>query len=152
MTTKDKIINIIEEGIEKCMYAKHGLFSGIGMSNLVDRILEVKPKPDLKKEFIICSAVKWLKIGIPGGIIVCGRRHADCYKSIEGILEINLGDLDEDERKRQGFMTSMGRYVTRKEAFKIAMANNQIFHSMYDNDDSREERELTSEDLFGMND
>lgn len=33
---------------------------------------------------------------------------------------------DDDYREHQGFITSLDRYVNRREGFKIAKANNQI--------------------------
>lgn len=93
-------------------------------------------KPDIKKEWIICSAIKL------GEKVFPGRRHADCAELVKD------AGLD-FERKDTGFLTSTGRYVDRSEAFLIAKANNQIVHTMFDED---KEGILTSEDLFGMED
>ena len=93
---------------------------------------------DKTSEFIICSAVRWQKT------IICGRRHADCYTIADALMN---GGFLERERKHQGFMTSTGRFIDRAEAFKIAKANNQIIHKMFDND---KEGSLTSEDLYGV--
>ena len=92
----------------------------------------------MKNEFIICAAVNY------DGTIVCGRRHKDCYLTAESLLKKQNVPQFAD-RENQGFMTSTGRYVTRAEAFKIAKANNQIIHKMFDNDS---EGSLTSEDLY----
>lgn len=95
------------------------------------------------KEFIVCSAI------IYNGTIVCGLRHKDCSKIIEGLLD------SEHEivimRKEQGFLTSLNRFVNRKDALIIAKANKQLIHTMFD-DDTDPDRELTSEDLFGIDD
>jgi hypothetical protein len=110
----------------------------------------IKQKQIIIKEFILCSAIHYDNgakptIGnINSGVIVCGRRHCDCNDILRGILgdEIKL-----PERESQGFITSLNRFVSRAEAFKIAKANNQIIHKMFDNDN---EGTLTSEDLFGV--
>jgi hypothetical protein len=90
-----------------------------------------------KGEFIICSAVNWQ------GKFICGRKHKDCYIIADALM--THGFL-ERERKHQGFMTSTGRFVDRAEAFKIAKANHQIVHKLFD---GVEEGNLNSEDLFG---
>lgn len=91
----------------------------------------------INNEIIICAAVLY------NGIVVTGRRHRDCNNTIE--LLVNKSGTKLPDREDQGFMTSVGRYVDRKEAFKIAKANNQLIHKMFDYD---EEGVLTSEDLY----
>ena len=95
----------------------------------------------MKNEFIICAAVNY------DGTIVCGRRHKDCYLTAESLLKkhVHVQKPQFTDRENQGFMTSTGRFVTRAEAFKIAKANDQIIHKMFDNDS---EGSLTSEDLY----
>jgi len=93
-------------------------------------------KPNIKNEWVICSAIKL------GEKVFPGRRHADCAELIKD------AGLD-FERNDTGFITSTGRFVNRAEAFLIAKANNQIVHTMFDED---KEGVLTSEDLFGMED
>lgn len=91
------------------------------------------------KEKIICSTLNHK------GTIICGLRHKDCYK----ILCSLLGDeIELPERKEQGFLTSLNRFVDRKEAYKIAFENNQIIgvNKEYESSDIG----LTSEDLFGF--
>jgi len=97
-----------------------------------------RPKNVYKKEFIICSAVDY------NDIIVCGRRHGDCNDTIRNLAFV----FSIPDRDKQGFMTSAGRFVSRKEAFKIAKENNQIWHTLHDGLD---DKELTSEDLFFHN-
>jgi len=91
----------------------------------------------MAKEFILCASVMYK------GQIVSAHRHKDCHK----LLRALLGDECDESvgRESQGFLTSHNRHVDRKEGFKIAKANNQIIHSMFDNDD---EGILTSEDLY----
>ena len=89
-----------------------------------------------RKELILCAAVMY------EGKIVSGRRHKDCYRLLEGLLGIDDVDIG---REAQGFLTSKGFFVNRKEGFKIAKDNDQIWHNMHDD---RDEGELTSEDLY----
>ncbi len=92
-----------------------------------------------QKEFILCAAVTYK------GVIISGYRHSDCADVLKDLLSEHLGFVDTPERKDQGFLTSHNRFVDRKEAFKIAKANNQIWHKMHDDVDGIE---LTSEDLY----
>jgi hypothetical protein len=92
------------------------------------------------KEFILCASVMYQ------GNIISGRRHSDCYEILENLLG---KDIDLGTREDQGFLTSKGRHVSRREAFVIAKENGQIFHNMYDNVDVNSEQAiLTSEDLY----
>ena len=67
------------------------------------------------KETIICAAVR-----AKDGLVVNGHRHADALRA----LQMMRGR--ENERPYgddQGFTTSRGRYVDRKEAYKIFVAS-----------------------------
>ncbi len=86
---------------------------------------------DAKPEFILCSAIhfqngaKTTVKNIESGVIICGRRHSDCYDVLSGII----GDVDPDtlpDRDSQGFLTSKNRYVNREQAWKIALENKQV--------------------------
>ena len=92
------------------------------------------------KEFIICAAI-WINDNqqheqqaenIEIGFVICGRRHHNCYQTIKDLKgDVNeyfksLNMSDTDYRKHQGFMTSLDRYVDRREGYKIAKENNQI--------------------------
>lgn len=91
-------------------------------------------------EFILCAAI-WINDGLKHnqqpenieiGFVICGRRHHNCYQTItdlKGNCNSYLKTLnltDDDYRKHQGFMTSLDRFVDRKEGWKIAKDNNQI--------------------------
>ncbi len=89
------------------------------------------------KEFILCAAINY------NGSIVCGHRHSTCYEILQKLT--GLSDDDLPQREDQGFLTSLNRFVDRKEAFKIAKGNDQIFHKMFDDVD---EGILASEDLY----
>jgi hypothetical protein len=91
-------------------------------------------------EFILYSAI-WVNdkqkhnqqpTNIDIGFVVCGRRHHNCYQTIKDLKgDVNSYfktlDMTEDNyREHQGFITSLDRYVNRKEGWLIAKLNNQI--------------------------
>jgi len=114
-----------------------------------------------QKEFILCAAI-WVndKIkheqqpeNIEIGFVICGRRHHNCYQTItdlkgnynEYFNSLNMSK--DDYRKHQGFITSLDRFVDRKEGWKIAKLNNQVqfgLKSSENGDDSI----LISENLY----
>ena len=107
---------------------------------------------------IVCSAV-WYNDGIvyknqptniEAGFVVCGRRHGNCFTTLE-IMGKNYDNVKKDE---VGFVTSDNRFVGRKEAFKIALEANQLLkpelHVNIDNFIDVETEILTSEDIFQM--
>lgn len=87
-------------------------------------------------EKIICSAV------IYRGRPVAGRRHRDCYETLETLLgfEIEI----HDDRSREGFLTNYNRFVDRKEAYQIARAQGQLLLAHSEGC----EQSLSSEHLF----
>lgn len=114
---------------------------------------------NLNKEFIICAAI-WINDhkkhkdqpdNITEGFVLSGRRHGDCYQAITSIH----GDHNEylktnkitDFRDHQGFMTSHNRYVNRKEAWGIALDNNQVVYGLKVSD-LGDESILISENLY----
>jgi len=114
----------------------------------------------MNKEFILCAAI-WVNDGlkheaqpenIKSGFIICGRRHHNCYQTIKsltnqtqnGRIGTLINSMTSEERKEhQGFITSLNRYVDRKESWKIAKANNQIQFGLVENDSI-----LISENLY----
>lgn len=119
----------------------------------------------LKEEYILCAAI-WYKDGniykeqpknISTGIVVCGRRHNNCFMTLQQ-LKPNF-----DPKNNEidfGFITSFDRYVGREEGFIIAKEQKQICHNLiqYDikinfgdsnhDNDAYEKKILTSEDLY----
>lgn len=96
-------------------------------------------------EFILCSAIKRIK---PRETkcnyhnndihkVELGYRHHDILIRFRGEVSPNLFD--------QGFYTSQGRFVDRKEAYKIAYDAGQLKNSEYSED---YEYRLFSEDLY----
>ena len=115
----------------------------------------------MEKEFILCAAVwiddkqihKQQPINVESGFVISGRRHNNCYQTIvdlKGDLDVyikSLGLTDDDYRKSQGFITSLDRFVSRKEAWVIAKENNQIQYGLKQSDNG-EESYLISENLY----
>lgn len=116
------------------------------------------------KEFILCAAI-WINdnkkheqqpVNIETGFVVCGRRHNNCYQTIKSLTGLSanesIGDLiksmsDEEIRKHQGFITSLDRYVNRKEGWDIAKANNQIQFGLMASENG-DDSILISENLY----
>jgi len=95
-----------------------------------------------EKEYILCSAIN------VNGIIISGRRHNDCYDTLSKI-EINCEsrNIHKPDRKEQGFLTSKGNFVYRKDAWNIANDNNQIRYGKEASENGTDS-ELTSENLY----
>lgn len=118
----------------------------------------------LREEYILCAAI-WYKDGkvykeqpknISTGIVVSGRRHNNCFMTLQQLKS----DLDTSLIKGEdfGFLTSFDRYVDREEGFLIAKEQKQIWHNLIqhdikinfgdDNHVPYEKTLLTSEDLY----
>ena len=80
-----------------------------------------------EQERILCSAI-WVDDSkehihqpnnIKSGFVVCGRRHHNCFRTIEMIYS----DITEFKKHKsiQGFLTQTDRFVNREEAMKIAV-------------------------------
>ena len=92
-----------------------------------------------KKEYILCAALKRKEpkeqmIGYPNDLayIEIGLRHFDIRDRFPGEVSMKMDD--------QGFLTSHGRFVSRKEAEKIAKECGQVTNMIGG--------VLTSEDLY----
>lgn len=102
---------------------------------------------DNSKEYIACSALHYdngrkynfMKgYGVDRGFVIGGLRHpfivsvlpSNVYAADERQKELNSElEWNEDLEKHevtQGFITSFGRFVNRKEAMKIALACGQV--------------------------
>jgi len=115
----------------------------------------------MNKEFILCAAI-WIDdkqihdqqpTNIESGFVVCGRRHNNCYQIIKDFgREVNeyfksLNLTEDDYRKHQGFITSLDRFVNRKEGWIIAKENNQIQFGLQASENG-DESILISENLY----
>ncbi len=87
-------------------------------------------------------------INIKTGFVTCGRRHHNCigtFAQIVGFPYSNEGQKLHNT-EIQGFLTNTNKFVTRKEAYKIAFIADQIVgpNKGY----SENGIGLTSEDLY----
>lgn len=84
-------------------------------------------------ELIVCAAIKFAVFTATTEpkkvreIVVTGVRH---YSSDMRSLMEEFDDYYDYKEIVQGFLTNHGRFVDRKEALKIAKANNQIRYSI----------------------
>lgn len=107
----------------------------------------------MKTEYILCAAIRRIyprdcvnhyntdELGNPLNDIYdieLGYRHSDILARFKDEVSRKLED--------QGFYTSRGRFVDRKEAFQIAYQANQIPISLYD--ERGINGKLFSEDLY----
>ena len=91
---------------------------------------------------IICAAIKLKIAGTEH--IVCGRRHGDCFKTIEQ-LNSNWANAS----KTQGFITHTGKFLDRGQAWAHAMECDQLCPSaQWLHKDNNWPEELVSEDLW----
>lgn len=113
------------------------------------------------QEFIICAAIH-LDDGkhytdppanMETGLVICGRRHSNCYAIAEVTLYPNWkANRDQAKirtlllnRKCHGFMTSKNRFVNREVGYEIAAAADQLILGDYQ---KTYPKMLTSEDLY----
>ena len=96
------------------------------------------------QEYLLCAAIHYndgkkyehQPKNITSGIVVCGRRHHNCYITLASLL----GDkYDVKLTHNQGFVTSKDRYLERKEAAQVAYKCGQI---------SNEQKTIFSEDVW----
>lgn len=93
----------------------------------------------MQKEYILCAAIDYK------GLIISGYRHSDCYK----VLRELKGECDEPDRTHHGFLTSLNRFVNRKEAWIIAKENDQIkFGLKASTAENEDDSILISENLY----
>jgi hypothetical protein len=93
-----------------------------------------------EREFILCASLNY------DGIIISGHRHSDCYDILRK-LKPELKDDELPNREHQGFLTSLNRYVNRKEGWIIAKKNNQIQYGL-EASENGEQSALISENLY----
>lgn len=77
----------------------------------------MKYNPKIKgKEKILHAAVKTVT-----GYVVIGKCHADCFYT-----GMNLGLTMSSKSDDQGFVSNKGRYLNRKQSFKVAKKAGQL--------------------------
>lgn len=95
---------------------------------------------DTSKEYIVCSAIRYGTIITEKHITVYGLTHSDCRSVLIYIFGEFFSEKSIDRKFGYGFLTSGGRFVTRKVAMRIAINCGQVQET--------EKIELTSEDLY----
>ncbi len=106
----------------------------------------ISPKFKNISEYIICAAIwyddkikrEYLPRNIKTGIVSSGWRHGNCITILKSIF-LNREYLNNRKLTIQGFLTSKGNFVNRKEAAEIAFKANQI---------EKETITLFSEDIY----
>lgn len=79
-------------------------------------------------EYISCAAIKYYRKGSNTAEFVHGMNHGQCISAFSCMdLYASMRDMD---REVQGFMTTLGRFVDRVEAYDIAKCEGQL---IYDN-------------------
>ncbi len=100
----------------------------------------------MNEERILCAAV-WFDDGkkhehqpvnIETGFVVCGRRHHNCFMTAS-ILRGEDWRASDYGKNVQGFMTSIDRFLNRKDAAEVAFNKGQTL---------RKDGCLFSEDLY----
>ena len=114
-----------------------------------------------QREFILCAAI-WVNDkqkheqqpkNVEIGYVICGRRHHNCYQTVKDLKgDVNtyfksLDMSDDNYREHQGFITSLDRYVSRKEGWTIAKSNSQIQFGL-EASENEDESILISENLY----
>lgn len=73
-------------------------------------------KPDLSLQLVVCAANRHRE----SGKIICGPRHCD------SIMRQQLPDGVKFHGWEQGFIDQWGQFLTREEAWKVAVEKGQI--------------------------
>ena len=84
------------------------------------------------KEYILCAAIYYADgkkyphqpTNIEHGFVITGRRHNNCIATF-GILNRKKLMACKKIRHHEGFLTSLNRFVSRFEAYEIAVAADQ---------------------------
>ena len=94
---------------------------------------------------IICAAINITFVNSKNEVnhlIVCGRKHGDCYKTIRQL------DNKHTQWSEEGFITHDGVFLNRKDAFKHAVECGQLSQSTLWYKEDHNDFELYSEDLY----
>jgi len=140
------------EDLEHWQYAQEGFRVGYKRALEENKVKE-------RGEYIICSAIfindntvnEDQPTNIEKGFVISGRRHHNCYATLKAIVGKEgmdlLLQLTNHSNKDHGFITSLNRFVDRKEGMVIAKKENQLLVPSLHSEGGGE---LTSEDLFLM--
>jgi hypothetical protein len=83
-------------------------------------------------EWILCAAIH-LNDGetyphqpVPTGLVFCGHRHSAIIAQLAAAYGNHASRVADGMKEAQGFLTSRGRFVGRREAYEIAVAFGQV--------------------------
>lgn len=97
----------------------------------------------IESRFVVCAACKY------GDLILCGARHfspAMCSQ-IDKIREERLIELDKLGRAEQGFVDQYDVFMSREEAYEVALAAGQL-NTRRSKSSNPGSKTLFSEDLY----
>lgn len=106
--------------------------------------------PIVESEVCLCAAIK-----MPNGEVVRGHRHDNCFDVVRRRHHAKYRDQHDADseaarlaitRAEQGFLTSRGRFVGRREGMVLMRASGLPSH--YSKDGKYNGDELFSEDLY----
>jgi hypothetical protein len=88
------------------------------------------PTNQMKPEYVLCAAIHYddgierphPPRNLTTGLCASGWRHHNCFT----VLNAALPNRDKIGREVQGFLTSKGRFIDRKEAGQLAFDSGQI--------------------------
>lgn len=97
---------------------------------------------------VVCAAVKYGEG--KDALVVCSARHFDprMHHTLGVIRDDKLVELELADKAVQGFIDQFGVFMDRKEAWKVAVAADQIFLERYPKAQWRENDDLYSEWLY----
>lgn len=98
-----------------------------------------EPERILASAIHVDDGVAYSHQGVPTGLVVAGFRHPCCISSLHALNPDLWAWARQHGKATQGFITSIGRFVDRKEAAEIALAQGQVDGPV---------SVLTSEDLW----
>lgn len=86
------------------------------------------------KEYILCAAIHFQDgekhehqpKNIENGYVICGRRHHNCFATRYVFKGIDKRSGANYINNIQGFLTNTDRFVTREEAYMIAIESGQL--------------------------
>jgi len=105
---------------------------------------------EFEKQYILCAAIHiddqqkypHQPKNISSGIVVCGRRHCNCFTTITKMyLPEDFIAFKQQEKVVSGFLTSDDLFLTRLQALDVAFESGQVGKHLLGSI-------LTSEDLW----
>lgn len=93
---------------------------------------------------IICAAIKITQNILSQDLVVCGRRHGDCYRIVEELEAVWKENISASE----GFVDHNGNFLNREDALQHAKTCGQLTQTTLWYKEDNGDVELYSEDLY----